>query len=340
MSCRSSWRLRAPSAYRPLGNSTSRLLLPLTLVPHIQSSIAFQSRCAHVGPDSKSRQVSKPNSTKSTLLNPPRTTLPPPLETPNREAFDSQFKYLFELGKGYVKFYKEGVKSVWGNRKLVKEKVERTPKDDRPSIFRPSYVPRTFSRADWVLLWRSRHDMLRLPFFGLMLVVIGEFTVLVVALVDGLVPYPCRIPSQIFHGQERAEARRKLAFEQLESQYPGGACDARLSKHAARNHVLRTLYLSGDSWEYLRVVPPGLWQIKGKLRMAFLEGDDKNLIQDGGPTGLNKEELRMACVDRGIDVLGQSETDMRASLGDWLRLTAAEDGLERRRRMTTLLLTR
>ncbi|KAJ2956782.1 hypothetical protein NQ176_g11299 [Zarea fungicola] len=93
-------------------------------------------------------------------------------------------------------------------------------------------------------------------------------------------------------------------------------------------------------WDRLGFMPPGMWRVKGNLRMAFLEGDDKNLVEDGGPSGLETDELRIACMERGIDVLGKSESDMRMWLGDWLRLTAAEDLTERRRRMTTLLMTR
>lgn len=323
MSCRSPWRLCVQNQYGFPGSPR------LVALARSQATVA-QLRRVH-------RDV-KP--TRSEMLNPPATTRPPQLTIPNREAFDSHWKYLFELGKGYLKFYKDGIRSVWTNRRLLREKLERTPKDDRPSIFRPSYVPRTFSRADWVLLWRTRHDMIRLPFFGLMLIVIGEMTVIVVALVEGVVPYPCRIPSQNFHSQRRAEVRRKLAFDQLEERYRGGVFDADMTPRAARSHVLRSLYLSGDIWEYLRIVPPGMWQVKGKLRMAFLEGDDKNLVEDGGPTGLEGEELRIACTDRGIDILGKSETELKGWLGDWLRLTAAEDSAERRRRMTVLLLTR
>ncbi|CRK23539.1 hypothetical protein BN1723_018075, partial [Verticillium longisporum] len=40
---------------------------------------------------------------------------------------------------------------------------------------------------------------------------------------------------------------------------------------------------------------------------------------------------RIACAERGVDVLGK---------GDWLRLTADEDPADRRRRMTVLLTTR
>lgn len=286
------------------------------------------------------RQTREVRPAKSPLLNPPASTRPPQLVVPQRSSCDSTFQYLFQLGKGYLKFYKDGLKGVLANRRLLKEKLGRTPADDRPSIWKPHYVPETFSRADWVLMWRVRHDMLRLPFFGLMLIVIGEFTALVVIYADGVVPYTCRIPKQVYSGLQQAEQRRNLAFQELESQYPHGVLSPRITPAIARKHVLRSLHLPGTMWDKLGFMPPGMWQIKGKLRMAFLEGDDKNLIEDGGPMGLETEELRIACAERGIDVLGKSETEMRSWLGDWLRLTAAEDISERRRRMATLLLTR
>lgn len=274
------------------------------------------------------------------LVNPPAVTRPPPIELPRRRDFESAPKYYFELGKSYLKFYKQGLKNVLASRRLLKEKLARTPAEDRPSIWNPYYVPKTFSRADWVLLWRVRHDMLRLPLFGLMLIVIGEFTVLVVAYVDGVVPYTCRIPKQIFGSLEQAEQRRKTAFEELESKHPHGVLSPRVTQSVARAHVLRSLHISGMMWDRLGVTVPGMWQAKGKYRMAFLEGDDKNIIEDGGPMGLEYEELRIACAERGIDTLGKSETELRGWLGDWLRLTAAEDIVERRRRMAVLLLTR
>ncbi|KAK2612366.1 hypothetical protein QQS21_001630 [Conoideocrella luteorostrata] len=277
---------------------------------------------------------------KSPLLNPPASTRPPFLDVPQRSASESTFQYLFQLGKGYLRFYKDGLKAVLANRRLLKEKLERTPAEDRPSIWKPHYVPKTFSRADWVLLWRVRHDLLRLPLFGLMLIVIGEFTALAVIYVDGVVPYTCRIPKQIYSGLEKAEQRRRAAFAELEAQYPHGVLSPRISPALARKHVLKSLHLSGVMWDRLGFTPPGMWQIKGRLRMAFLEGDDKNLVEDGGPMGLETDELRIACAERGIDVLGKSETELRSWLGDWLRLTAAEGISERRRRMATLLLTR
>lgn len=292
----------------------------------------------HTAPPAASRSNSKEG--LNPLLNPPASTRPPVLETVQREAHGSTPAYLFHLGKSYLKFYKNGLKAIFANRRLLRDKLARTPADDRPSVWRPYVVPKSFSRADWVLLWRVRHDMLRLPCFGLMFVVCGEFSPLVVMLVDGIVPYTCRIPRQLRGGAEKAETRRRQAFRELEVAHPHGVLSARVTRSLARTHVLRTLHLSGAMWDRLGFVPPGMWAVKGTLRMAFLEGDDKNLIEDGGPMGLEVDELRIACMERGIDVLGKSESELRTWLGDWLRLTAAEDLTERRQRMTTLLMTR
>lgn len=322
MSCRTPWRYCA-YATRPRTN------VLLANWPSLSVSFVQARRIHNDGPKNS-----------NPLVNPPAVSRPPPLTLPRRRDFDSAPKYYFELGKGYLRFYKDGFKNVLASRRLLVEKLKRTPADDRPSIFRPHYVPRTFSRADWVLLWRVRHDMIRLPLFGLMLIVIGEFTVLVVAYVDHLVPYTCRIPTQIFTALEKAEQRRKAAFDELEAAYPHGVLGPRVTRTVARRHVLKSLHISGAMWDRLGFTPPGMWDAKGRYRMAYLEGDDRNIVEDGGPTGLEYDELRIACAERGIDTLGKSETELRGWLGDWLRLTAAEDIVERRRRMTVLFLTR
>lgn len=312
------------------------LLLSTRALMHKTPAITravWQSRLAHTKPKLRAGE-------KSPLLNPPASTRPPILATPERSRSDSAASYYFNLGKAYLKFYKDGLKAVFQNRRLLKEKLDRTPVDDRPSIYKPHYVPKSFSRADWVLFWRVKHDMLRLPFFGLMLLVIGEFTALVVLWVDGVVPYTCRIPKQIGNNLQQAEERRKLVFNELEAKYPQGVLSPGVNTAVARKHVLRSLHIAGNMWDRLGFIPPGMWGIKGNLRMAFLEGDDKNIVEDGGIMGLEADELRIACAERGINTLGRSDNDLRRWLGDWLRLTAAEDIQERRRRMATLLLTR
>lgn len=267
-------------------------------------------------------------------LNPPASTRPPALSVPARDPAASTIGHYISVGKAYIKFYKTGLKAVFANRRLLRETLAAKPVEaDRrpPSVFRPSVVPTSYSRADWVLLWRVRHDLLRVPLFALVLLVCGEFTPLIVLAIDGVVPYTCRLPRQIGGSMAKAEQRRADSFDTLA---------APPTPAAAQDHVLRSLHLVSTLWDRVGFVMPGLWQVKGNLRMAFLAGDDALLLQDGGLSGLEVDELRIACAERGIDVLGKGDGELRRLLGDWLRLTASEDPAENRKRMTVLLTTR
>ncbi|KAL6878871.1 hypothetical protein J3F83DRAFT_724223 [Trichoderma novae-zelandiae] len=317
-----------------------RLLGPRLIA---QSHILRASRSLHqarvVRNDNKDvRPASRQPPPVNALLNPPASTRPPPMQPV--EPQPSTFKYYFQLGKSYVKFFTQGVKAVVTNAKLLNAKVKSLPRAERPTILKPRYIPDSFSRADWVLLWRTRHDLVRLPVFALFFLVAGEFTPLLVVFVSGILPLTCRFPSLLKDMLEKAERRRAAAFNDLENKYPQGAFSAGITKAVARQHILRNLDLPGAMWDRLGFTPPGMWNIKGKLRMSYLEVDDKRLLDGGGPLGLEVEELRIACSERGLDVLGKSERELRTRLGDWLRLTAAEEPGERRRRMATLMLTR
>ncbi|KAH6697132.1 hypothetical protein F5X68DRAFT_2402 [Plectosphaerella plurivora] len=330
--------MRAARASAFLGNapfhhSMSRLALTRT-----STSIITQRRCTSGTPTPPSPTPEDTNSTHvyNRALNPPASTRPPPLDVPTRDPSSSTISHYLSVGKAYVRFYKTGLKAVFTNRKLLHATLASKPIEaDRrpPSVFRPSEVPTSYSRADWVLLWRVRHDLLRVPLFALVLLICGEFTPLIVLAIDGVVPYTCRLPRQIGGSMAKAEQRRAESFKAI-------ASSSEVAQPAARDHVLRSLHLVSTFWDRAGFVMPGLWQIKGNLRMAFLAGDDKLLLQDGGLSGLEVDELRIACAERGIDVLGKGDGEMRRLLGDWLRLTASEDIIETRKRMTVLLTTR
>ena len=42
--------------------------------------------------------------------------------------------------------------------------------------------------------------------------------------------------------------------------------------------------------------------------------------RDGGSQALDGQELRRACVERGIDVLGKSEAEIRRALALWYKM--------------------
>ncbi|KAK2037407.1 hypothetical protein LZ31DRAFT_600522 [Colletotrichum somersetense] len=284
----------------------------------------------------------------SAKVNPPASTRPAPLDLPERKPDSSTIGHLFQTGKAYIKFYKTGLKAVFSNRRLIQDAIaDKTASVEGfrpPSVFAPGVIPKGFSRADWMLLWRVRHDVLRVPLFGLVLLVCGEFTPLIVIFVDGVVPYTCRLPQQIDAGFKQAEERRQNSFAEFEKAAPQGVVVAAASQGtaqaAARKHVLRSLHVPGMMWEKLGFFPPGLWATKGRLRMAFLEGDDRLLARDGGPAGLEALEVRIACAERGIDCRGRGDDELRQLLDRWLHLVDAEETEERRKRMTVLLTTR
>lgn len=311
---------RAPSTARPF--------------VHIATARQFSTRTPTPSPNSSASVEDR--------LNPPRSTLPPPLEIPPRQPDDSTFRHLFKLGKAYLGFYKEGFKSVFANRKLVNGKVALLAPTDRPSVFKPHHVPASFSRADWILLWRTRHDVSRLPLFGLTFLLFEEFTPLIAYFVEGIMPLTCRLPQHTAKSRKQAVERRQYALEELKRKSPEGVATA----SAAQSHILRSLNLVSSFWDRIGLVPPGLWQLKGRSQMGYLEADDRLLRKEGKLAQLSEDELLLACVDRGIDVdvtaqlasgLNYHE-ERRRLLGQWLQLTDGKDESERMRRMAILLM--
>lgn len=53
-------------------------------------------------------------------------------------------------------------------------------------------------------------------------------------------------------------------------------------------------------------------------RLRELELDDFAIERDGGVGMMEGEEVRMACEERGIDILGEGEMDLRGSLKQWI----------------------
>ena len=85
-------------------------------------------------------------------------------------------------------------------------------------------------------------------------------------------------------------------------------------------HISRSLGLHGKVWDLSGgLLPPALlvrWRIK--RRLAYLRQDDALLSRDGGVETLRDEEVRIACEERGIDVLGQDVETLRELLRHWI----------------------
>jgi hypothetical protein len=191
------------------------------------------------------------------------------------------------------------------------------------------------SRSDFQLLHRSTHDIKRVPIFALMLIIFGEFTPLVVVMMSGVVPWTCRIPKQILSDRVKLEKRRWTSFHSLEA-LPPMAAETSLEA-LGRNqllHISKSLGLHSSLWPENMGLPPSvILRRRIRKRMLYLEQDDILIKRDGGVQAMSSEEVKMALAERGVDILGKSEAQLRSLLRSWLWARS-------RSPITTLFLTR
>ncbi|KFY53506.1 hypothetical protein V496_07527 [Pseudogymnoascus sp. VKM F-4515 (FW-2607)] len=284
---------------------------------HINNSIPLSQRHtarAYSTDTTESLTTSKPRNNR---LNPPTSTLPPPLVIPPKVPGQSFFRALFNQGKGYLTFYKTGAQAIFTNLSLTRVPQELVDKKYDGAVYE-AVRDRNFSRADYQLLLRSWHDIKRLPVFGLIFIICGEFTPLVVLAVSRVVPYTCRVPRQIESDRQKVEARRKTSFRNLTAAFTPG-------KELEREqllHISWSLGLSSKMWDYIGGTLPGPPSalLKGRVasRVEYLQTDDRLIRRDGVLSDLEADEVAIACAERGIDVVGRSEENLREMLEKWM----------------------
>ena len=269
---------------------------------------------------------------RNNRVNPPASTLPPPLVLPEKEEGASNIKHMIKTGKTYGKFYWAGVKAVYKNLQLVHEPQKLVDLEYKGAVYE-AVKDRRLSRADYQLLLRNWHDVKRIPLFGLVVLVCGEFTPFVVPFIGGVVPYTCRIPSQIEGERRKLEERRRISFRNLTTKYEK---EKELDRQQLL-HITWSLGLSGRVWDYIGGKLPGLpdFILRSKVakRVEYIETDDRLLRRDGRVEDLDVEEVKMACEDRGIDILNRDDEELREHLQLWLNISKKEG-------VTKMLLTR
>lgn len=299
-------------------------------------------------------------------LNPPLSTLPPPLDLPTRGE-EQRVVYWLRIGRAYGRFYKDGIKAVWNNWTAATKLKQRLGNARIEDAVHNGKI----NRAEFQLLARSRYDNGKLPFFGLLVLIFGEWLPLLVPFIPNAVPGTCRIPKQIRGMQEKAEERRRLSFRQgiLEPEYtqlPSGLLGGKeentlegdtnewpLASNAAYRsrllkslhpgqllHLSSTLSLHSTIWDRIQLPPPTLFlRQRISSRLAYLAQDDILLLRSRGPTQhLSQQELHLACSERGIDVLGKPDKTLRENLTWWLQRQHEDRG--RGRAMMVLLFRR
>ncbi|KAG4434945.1 hypothetical protein IFR05_009586, partial [Cadophora sp. M221] len=230
--------------------------------------------------------------------------------------------YLLALGKAYLAFYKEGIKNIYTNLKLSRTLQARLDKDHSSSL--PAAIKaNAITRSDFQLLTRNWHDVKRVPLFGLMLICCGELTPLIVIVVTSIVPWTCRIPKQIQSDRSKLEERRRISFRNLTAKLPEDKRGVQDLDRMQLLHVSWSLGLSSSLWDYLGGqlpgLPTGLLRKRVVKRVEYLEMDDRLIERAGGVKDMDVEEVRMALVERGVDVLGREEKGMKGELNAWLK---------------------
>lgn len=293
--------------------------------------------------------------------NPPATTRPPPLALPTRGPDTAAFAHLFATGKAYLGFYKTGLKNIHLNWRLLRsiETASGLPQDltssssslssssahtttNDPNLAHPpTHRPvGTTTRSALVLRRRVRHDLRRLPLFGLLLLVCGELTPFVVLAAPGLVPFTCRIPRQVESLRRQAEERRRRSLvashdDDDDKNTPSTSPTSLTSPARATAQLARALNLTSPLWDRLGLPDAAVAaaaRARVRRHLAFLEEDDALLRQAGGAPALEPEEVLLACEDRAIDV-GAVQVDghgeqvldgvgaLREQLARWMYLT-------------------
>ena len=155
-------------------------------------------------------------------------------------------------------------------------------------------------------------------------------------------PRSAWIPLQVEKARGKSEERRRGSFREgtliedsaalvggNENGNGGGIGIGRLKVEELSERQLRhisiSLGLHSRLWEILWDRPP-LWIVRGRVqgRVGYLEADDMALVRDsGGKTARVVEELGLdevvrAAEERGIDVQGRKEGDVRKVLGEWM----------------------
>ncbi|KAF2023881.1 hypothetical protein EK21DRAFT_79954 [Setomelanomma holmii] len=269
-------------------------------------------------------------------LNPPPFTYAPDLTVPARGADQGFLSYIWKAGSSYLSFYKTGVSNVRQTSKLARSLRDKATKAGKEQS-------EVLSRAEWQIVGRSRKDMLRLPAFGAIFLVFGEWTPLLVMYITPLIPEACRIPSQVQKDLAKTEKKRherlrragvdsmRLLAKDRTSTSPESASS--LSSAASIRHadalklpfhdlILASARFDCHSkiWDWMFVTPPKFWlQRTVRKKFAYLKTDDELIERDGGCQALSKREVERSCIERGIDVIGKKEEELRRALGAWFK---------------------
>ena len=299
--------------------------IPSPSLPFIPACLLIRAYTTAQSYESILRAAHQRSKSACVALNPPSSTLPPPLSLPDKLPHLPIYKYYFRVGKAYAVFYKNGLQAIWRNYKLARALPNQS------FLARQAHIHQAvrdglLSRADFQLIRRTRHDIKKVPFFALIWILCGEFTPLVVLSFAEAVPRTLWIPKQVQNAREGAEKRRAESRDANVALLSGPSRqhDIESMAEGLQRNVLKSyaqcLGLYPRWWDRWipTMVTTSLLKKRVYRRFAELEVDDFAIKRDGGIGKMMEEEVQMACEERGLDILGREEESLRGSLEQWM----------------------
>jgi len=141
---------------------------------------------------------------------------------------------------------------------------------------------------------------------------------LVVLALSNVVPFTCRIPKQVESDRRKLEQRRSTSFRNLTIEPPTAEGIQELGRTQLL-HISWSLGLSSRVWDWIGGLPTELLRKKVERRLHYLELDDGLIRKAGGVREMTSQEVKMALVERGVDVLGKEDPQLKGDLDAWLK---------------------
>jgi hypothetical protein len=241
-------------------------------------------------------------------FNPPSSTRPAPLELPVRQPKQSTIGYYIKLGRAYLTFYKRGLQAINASRKAAKQirtrvkahqkefqKILRVNPQEAERMALEQQAP--WTRAEFQLLKRSSHDMSRLPIFGLLFVVCGEFLPLVMfafkTRITPWLPNTVRLPSQVAANRTKLLAHREVVEKKWEGEDVNKESVDTFARYGAEYFEL------GPKLWPLNLQPKYVILRHTRIYYEYLLYDDV-LLGEKGVMELRDEEVIISAIERGL----------------------------------------
>ncbi|KAJ2801169.1 hypothetical protein H4S07_005004 [Coemansia furcata] len=249
------------------------------------------------------------------------------VETRADPTLPGQTLTLFQKVKGFISFYKGGLKELVSNIKAASKIRDRI------------LVGSPVTRDELQIHRRTPADKLRLVPFGFLVVVIPELIPLTIFLFPGVCPSTCVTYGQVAKMAAKSDAARKNLHAQAVARIeglglaPAAFADAKSLANMAQDGkgIFGVDSLLRDDLQlvcrFLGLGKIGLLNSEPQLRtrlaahLEYIRTDDRLLLAEQAVDRLGLTELHRACQERAIPSSGRSGEQLRASLSGWTEMT-------------------